>query len=41
MLLHEDNQLVEGVLTLLISRPVVMMSELRKMFLLTDENEKK
>jgi len=36
-LLHEDNQSVVGVLTRLMPRSPVMMSELRKLFLLTDE----
>ncbi len=39
LLLHEDNQSVVGVLTHLTSRSPVMMSELRKLFLLTDEND--
>ena len=39
LLLHEDNQSVVGVLTYLNSRSPVMMSELRKPFLLTDEND--
>ena len=38
MLLHEDNESVVGVLTHLTSRSPAMMSELRKLFLLTDEN---
>ena len=38
MLLHDDNQSVVGVLTHLTSRSPVMMAELRKLFLLTDEN---
>ncbi len=38
MLLHEDNQTVVGVLTHLTSRSPVMMAELRKLLLLTDEN---
>ncbi len=38
MLLHEDNQSVVGVLTHLTSRSPMMMGELRKLFLLTDEN---
>jgi hypothetical protein len=39
LLLHEDNQSVVGVLTHLTSRSPAMMSELRKLFLLTDEND--
>jgi hypothetical protein len=38
LLLHEDNQSVVGVLTNLTSRSLVMMGVLRKLFLLTDEN---
>ncbi len=38
LLLHEDNQLVVGVLTHLTSRSPAMMSDLRKLFLLTDGN---
>ncbi len=37
LLLHDDIQLVIGVLTHLTSRPHAMMSELRKLFHLTDE----
>jgi hypothetical protein len=36
--LHEDNKSVVGVLTHLTSGSQVMMAELRKLFLLTDEN---
>jgi hypothetical protein len=39
LLLHEDNQSVVGVLTHLTSRSPAMMSELRKLFLLTDEHD--
>ena len=39
VLLHADNQSVVGVLSHLTSRSPVMMSELRKMFLNTDEND--
>ena len=39
LLLHEDNQSVVKVLTHLTSRSPAMMSELRKLFLLTDEND--
>ena len=39
LLLHEDNQSVVGVPTHLTSRSPVMMSELRKLFLFTDEND--
>ncbi len=39
LLLHEDNQSVVGVLTHITSRSPAMMSELRKLFLLTDEND--
>ena len=39
LLLHEDNQSVVGVLTHLMSRFPVMMPELRKLFLLTDEHD--
>ena len=39
LLLHEDNQPVVGVLTHLTSRSLAMMSELKKLFLLTDEND--
>ena len=39
LLLHEGNQSVVGVLTHITSRSPVMMSELRKLFLLTDEND--
>ncbi len=39
LLLHEDNLSVVGVLTHLTSRSPVMMFELRKLFLLTDEND--
>jgi hypothetical protein len=39
LLLHEDNQSVVGVLTHLTSRSPAMMSKLRKLFLLTDEND--
>ncbi len=39
LLLHEDNQSVVGVLTHLTSRSQAMMSELRKLFLLTDEHD--
>ena len=38
-LLHEDNRFVVGVLTHLTSRSPTMMSELRKLFLLTDEHD--
>jgi hypothetical protein len=38
LLLHEDNQSVVGVLTYLTSRSPTMMSELRKLLLLTDEH---
>jgi hypothetical protein len=38
LLLHEGNQSVEGVLARLKSRSPWMISELRKLFLLTDEN---
>ena len=38
LLLHEDNQSVVGVLTHVTSRSTTMMSELRKLFLLTDEH---
>ena len=39
LLLHEDNQSVVGVLTHLTSRSPVMMSEVKMLFLLTDEND--
>jgi hypothetical protein len=39
LLLHEDNQSVVGVLNHLTSRSPTMMSELRKLFLLTEEND--
>ena len=39
LLLHEDNQSVVGVLTHLTSRSPTMMSDLRKLFLLTDEHD--
>ncbi len=39
LLLHEDNQSVIGVLTRLTSRSPTMMSELRTLFLLTDEHD--
>ncbi len=39
LLLYEDNQSVVGVLTILTSRSPTIMSELRKLFLLTDEND--
>ncbi len=39
LLLHEDNKSVVSVLTHLTSRSATMMSELRKLFLLTDEND--
>ena len=39
MLLHEDNQSVVGVLTHLTSRSPDMLSELRKLFPLTDEHD--
>ncbi len=39
LLLHEDNRSVVGVLTHLTSRSPAMMSELKKLFLLTDEND--
>ena len=37
--MHEENQSMVGVLTHLTSRSPAMMSELGKIFLLTDENE--
>ncbi len=37
LVMHEDNQSVIGVLTHLISKSPAMMSELRKLFHLTDE----
>ena len=39
LLLHEDNQSAVSVLTHIKSRSPVMMSELRKLFLLTDETD--
>jgi hypothetical protein len=39
LLLHEDNQSVVGVLTHLTSRSPAMMSELRKLFLITDTHD--
>ncbi len=39
LLLHEDTESAVGVLTHLTSRLPAMMSELRKLFLLTDEND--
>jgi hypothetical protein len=39
LILHEDNQSAVGVLTHLTSTSRVMMSELRKLFLLTDNND--
>ena len=39
MLLHEDNPSAVGVLTHLTSHSPSMMSELRKLFLLTDEHD--
>ena len=39
LLLHYDNQSVVGVLTHLKSRSPTMMSKLRNLFLLTDEND--
>jgi hypothetical protein len=39
LLLHEDKQPVVGVLTHLTSRSPAMMSELRKLFYPTDEND--
>ena len=39
LIVHEDIQTVVGVLTHLTSRSTLMMSELRKRFLLTDEHD--
>ena len=39
LLIHEANQSMANVLNHLMSRSLVMMSELRKLFLLTDEND--
>jgi len=39
LLLHEDNQPLVGVLTHITSRSLAMMSELMKLFLLTDEQD--
>ena len=39
LLLHKNNQSVVGVLTHRTSRSPAMISELRKLFLLTDEND--
>jgi hypothetical protein len=39
LLLHKDNRFVVGALTRFTSRSPVMMSELRKLFLKTDEHD--